>query len=162
LRALEIGTYQGVSAARIASVLAETGLLFCVDPWPETNGQPNPCWQICNRHLQRIGVQGRIRIVRGFSGQVEKQIPYNLDFAFIDGDHSWNGIATDWRIVAPRIKSGGVICLHDTVVPVDEPWRTLDSVRFYQEIISKDDNFILLEAVHSLSVLKKVVANNYG
>ena len=38
-QALEIGTYQGVSAARIAGALAPDGLLYCVDPWPKIDGQ---------------------------------------------------------------------------------------------------------------------------
>src|SRR4051794_4248360 len=66
-RAVEIGTYQGVSAVRIAKALAPEGTLFCVDPWPEAPGQPNPCWLICQRHLRRSGVNHRIEIVRGFS-----------------------------------------------------------------------------------------------
>jgi hypothetical protein len=108
VNALEIGTYQGVSASRIAAVLASTGVLFCVDPWPEVSGRQNPCWQICDRHLRRSHLRRRIQIVRGYSGEMEAQIPGNLDFAFIDGDHSWNGISTDWQIVAPRIAPGGV------------------------------------------------------
>src|SRR5438128_6883836 len=31
---------------RSSDLLAKTGVLFCVDPWPDVRGQPNPCWQI--------------------------------------------------------------------------------------------------------------------
>jgi predicted O-methyltransferase YrrM len=68
-KALEIGTHQGVSAGRIAAALAPDGILFCVDPWPEVNGKPNPCWLICDRHLRRSNVRDRIKILRGFSSE---------------------------------------------------------------------------------------------
>jgi predicted O-methyltransferase YrrM len=64
-QALEIGTDQGVSAARIARALAPTGLLYCVDPWPEGDRGEHPCLSICQRHLRRSGVKRRVRILRG-------------------------------------------------------------------------------------------------
>ena len=81
-QALEIGTYQGVSAARIAGALAPGGLLYCVDPWPKTKGrQDNPCWSICERHLRRYGVRNRVRILRGYSGEMAAQMPDQQDLS---------------------------------------------------------------------------------
>jgi hypothetical protein len=88
---------------------------------------------------------------------MEGQIPGRPDFAFIDGDHSWSGIATDWQIVAPRIIPGGIVCLHDTIVPPGASWKMFDSVRYYQ-IIAKDMRFVLLDKEHSPSVLSRVHA----
>lgn len=39
----------------------------------------------------------------------------SIDFAFIDGDHSYLGIASDFRAVYPRLGVGGVIAFHDTL-----------------------------------------------
>lgn len=153
--ALEIGTYQGVSAARIAAALAPGGLLFCVDPWPQNDGDDNPCWSICQRHLRRSGVADRIRILRGYSREMAQRIPENLDFAFVDGDHSWAGIETDWTIVSEKITQGGAICLHDSLVPQGEEWWQLDSCLYFEEVIRKDLRFSVLEVVHSLAVLRK-------
>jgi predicted O-methyltransferase YrrM len=156
--ALEIGTYQGVSAARIARALAPDGLLYCVDPWPVAEGRSiNPCWSICQRHLRRSGVQSRVRVLRGFSSDLTSQIPEQLDFAFVDGDHSWTGIETDWKIVSQRVLLGGIVCLHDSFVPPgEESWRRLDSCRYFEDIIRGDSRFSLIEAVHSLAVLRKI------
>jgi len=74
-QALEIGTYQGVSAARIAGALAPDGFLYCVDPWPENGWGENPCWSICRRHLRRSGMTNRVRILRGCSREMARQIP---------------------------------------------------------------------------------------
>ena len=153
--ALEIGTFQGVSAVHIVRALAPGGLLYCVDPWPETDGKPNSCWSITERHFKRSKVGNAVRIIRDFSSNAQELIPAALDFAFIDGDHSREGIETDWRIVAPRIQPGGVLCLHDAITPPSEPHRVLGSTLFFAEVVSKDPAFELVETVHSLAVLRK-------
>jgi len=156
-QALEIGTHQGVSAARIARALAPEGLLYCVDPWPESKkGKINPCWSICQRHLRHSGVTNRVRILRGYSREVEHQMPDQLDFAFVDGDHSWEGIKADWMIVSERMLPGAVVCLHDSFTPAGEDWRHLDSCVYFEEVIQNDDRFSLIEVVHSLAVLRRV------
>lgn len=156
-QALEIGTYQGVSAAKIAGVLAPGGLLYCIDPWPETKDrQNNPCWSICERHLRRSGVNNRVRILRGYSGEMAAEVPYDLDFAFVDGDHSWEGIHTDWALVSQKVHPGGVICLHDSLTPIGEEWRHLDSCEYFEKVIECDVRFSIVEVVHSLAVLRKI------
>jgi len=155
-QALEIGTYQGVSAARIAEALAPGGILYCVDPWPETKDQQdNPCWSICERHLRRSGVKNRVRILRGYSYEMADQMPNELDFAFVDGDHSWEGIQNDWTLISEKISPGGVICLHDSVTPSGEDWRHLDSCDYFEKVIQHDARFSVIEVVHSLAVLRK-------
>ena len=42
--------------------------------------------------------------------------PNGIDFAFIDGDHSYKGIANDFEAIYPRLSSTGVIAFHDTAV----------------------------------------------
>ena len=156
-QALEIGTYQGVSAARIAGALAPGGLLYCVDPWPKTKGrQDNPCWSICERHLRRYGVRNRVRILRGYSGEMAAQMPDQLDFAFVDGDHSWGGIKTDWTIVSEKLLPGGVVCLHDSLIPAGEEWRHADSCVYFEDVIQNDPRFSVIEVVHSLAVLRRL------
>jgi len=157
-QALEIGTYQGVSAARIAGALAPGGLLYCVDPWPATEEKRgnNPCWSICERHLRRSGVKNRIRILRGYSREMANRVPAQLDFAFVDGDHSWEGIKADWTIVSEKMLPGGVVCLHDSFTPAGQDWRHLDSCVYFEKVIQNDARFSVIEVVHSLAVLRKL------
>jgi predicted O-methyltransferase YrrM len=153
---VEIGTYQGVSAARIVASLAPDGLLFCVDPWPGGKNGEDPNYKICLRHLRRTGVYRKIRIVRAFSSNAAKVVPEAIDFAFIDGDHSWSGIETDWHLVAPRLISGGIVCLHDTAIPAAESWRKFDSTRFYDEKIATDSAFETIDTVYSMRIVRKL------
>ena len=36
-----------------------------------------------------------------------------LDFLFIDGDHSYEGVRSDFEMYAPLVRSGGLIAFHD-------------------------------------------------
>jgi predicted O-methyltransferase YrrM len=152
---LEIGSHQGVSAVRIAAAMASDSTLYCVDPWPSAAGQINPCQAIFERHVRRAGLEKRIRVFRFTSAEIAHLVPNDLDFAFVDGDHSWSGIETDWQLVRAKIKIGGVICLHDSFVPPSEPWRQPDSVRFFEQVIATDDNFEMIERIHSLGVIRR-------
>jgi predicted O-methyltransferase YrrM len=154
--AVEIGTHQGVSAARIAASLEKDGTLFCIDPWPEVDGRTDPSLQICRRHLRRTGTQERVRIIYGFSRDVADSVPEQIEFAFIDGDHSLAGIETDWHLIAPRMVKGGVICLHDTAIPSDASWRQFDSTRFYDRVIAVSKEFETIETIYSMRVVRKV------
>ncbi len=47
-----------------------------------------------------------------------------LDFVYIDGDHSYEGVLADIDAWWPLIRSGGFLCGHDWV---PDGWRTLPS-----------------------------------
>ena len=36
-----------------------------------------------------------------------------FDFVLIDGDHSYEGVKSDFLKIRPYVRSGGVICFHD-------------------------------------------------
>jgi predicted O-methyltransferase YrrM len=83
-------------------------------------------------------------------------MPDHLDFAFVDGDHSWEGIKTDWTIVSEKIHPGGVVCMHDSFTPAGEEWRHLDSCVYFEKVIRSDARFSVIEVIHSLAVLRKL------
>jgi len=43
-----------------------------------------------------------------------KLCPDNIDFAYIDADHSYYGIANDFSVIYPKLSAMGVIVFHDT------------------------------------------------
>lgn len=154
--AVEIGTYQGVSAAIIAQQLDPTGKIYCVDPWFEIGGKENHLLTIAKRHFKRKGIFEKVVLCQGVIGEVKHMLPDMIDFAFIDGDHTYEGLATDWQALSPRLAQGGVICLHDTSIPVTDAGRNHGSVRFFQEVVMKDNHFRLLECVHSLNAVQRL------
>ena len=50
----------------------------------------------------------------GFPGLVKKVCGPQIDFAFIDGDHSYNGLKCDFDAVYPLLSKIGIIAFHDT------------------------------------------------
>lgn len=48
-----------------------------------------------------------------FNKQTLKEIPDGLDFLFIDGDHSYNGVKTDYLTYKDKVRAGGIIGFHD-------------------------------------------------
>lgn len=43
------------------------------------------------------------------------KIQNNIDFLFIDGDHSYEGVRGDFNLWGPKVKKGGMIVFHDIV-----------------------------------------------
>ena len=74
-------------------------------------------------------------MVRRTSDDALNQLPATIDFIFVDGDHSWKGIETDWSIVEQLLKPGGIACFHDTSPPPDNLNELRDSARFFDQVI---------------------------
>ena len=43
-----------------------------------------------------------------------------VDFLFIDGDHSHEGVKKDFEMYSPLVRKGGIIAFHD-IVPFGYP-----------------------------------------
>jgi len=55
-----------------------------------------------------------------------------LDFLFIDGDHSYEGVKQDYQLYNPLVKVGGIIALHD--ICKHPPEAHCEVSRFWNEI----------------------------
>jgi predicted O-methyltransferase YrrM len=40
-----------------------------------------------------------------------------LDFLFIDGDHTYEGVKQDFEMYTPLVRKGGLVAMHDIVPP---------------------------------------------
>jgi predicted O-methyltransferase YrrM len=58
--------------------------------------------------------------------------PEPADFAFIDGDHSYEGVKSDFQLYGPLVRPGGIIAFHDIFPRPDSPDIQVD--RFWNEI----------------------------
>lgn len=62
-----------------------------------------------------------------------------LDFLFIDGDHTFEGVKQDYEMYSPLVRSGGVVAFHDAcytgheAVQVERFVQTLSDLHTYQE-----------------------------
>ena len=126
--AYQIGTFTGYSAMLIASALKSSGggILLACDPEVPHRSLVNPV-DLARDAAEALGLGDHIRFVRGwhaavmgegFSDKLKRTIPVvgqqalqsigqDLDFAFIDGDHSASSIVQQF------LKVGGVMVFHD-------------------------------------------------
>ena len=66
--------------------------------------------------------------------QVERILKNELlDYAFIDGDHSYEGVRRDFEMYSTLVRSGGLIAFHDIAVHGSGTWNVGVS-KFWSEI----------------------------
>ena len=76
--------------------------------------------------------KGRYRVIVGDSVEAAGQIQNGLlDFAFIDGDHTHEGVSRDLDAWWPKVRDGGLLCGHDWRHPRDRRglWGVESAVR---------------------------------
>ncbi|MDH6465014.1 caffeoyl-CoA O-methyltransferase [Micromonospora sp. A200] len=107
-RAVEVGTFTGLSSLAIARGLPEDGRLTCFDISEEYTG-------IARRYWERAGVADRIELRIGPAGETLRELPQerHLDFAFIDADKT--GYPVYWDELVPRMRPGAVIAVDNTL-----------------------------------------------
>lgn len=101
---------------------------------------------------------GTLDVVEGNSADpaiVEKTraLAGELDFLFIDGDHSYEGAKADFDNYGPLVRKGGVIAFHDILparwwgsVEVHRLWDEIKAAGFVtQELYSRRDQHFLYE-----------------
>jgi len=120
---VELGSWKGMSAAFMAVELinANKDIKFdCIDIWAdggylEDGTQDLFGIDLMNRFLENIKpVAHVINTIRSDSVEAAKNYSdQSVDFAFIDGDHSYEGCKRDIIAWLPKIKSGGILAGHD-------------------------------------------------
>ena len=101
-RAIEVGTFTGYGAIRIARGLAEDGTLICCELDPERAG-------IARRNLDRAGVGEKVEIRVGPAIDTIRALPteQSFDFAYVDADKT--GYPGYFAELLPRMNPGGLI-----------------------------------------------------
>jgi predicted O-methyltransferase YrrM len=157
-RVVEVGVWHGVTTKRLRAAMAGSGELWAVDPYPV--GRLGVSFQRMVAHAEVDSVEhARVRWVEATGAQAaeiwkrEGQGP--LDFIFIDGDHTWEGISSDWTAWSGLVAPGGLVALHDSR---STPTRKIDdagSARFTREVILKDPAFRVRREVDSLTIVER-------
>ena len=114
-RVAEIGVWHGVTTARLKTVMSPEGILYAVDPF--SPGRLGFSMQAVIAKRGVSGVRGcEVRWVRMPSefaaGHVLAEGP--LDLVFIDGVHSYEALALDWKLWSAGIAPNGLVALHDS------------------------------------------------
>jgi cephalosporin hydroxylase len=138
---LEIGTAGGGTLFLFTRVADPEAKIISLDlpGGPFGGGYPRwkiPLYKSFSKEGQKIYLIRRnshdpqtLREVKGILGD-EK-----VDFLFIDGDHTYDGVKMDFEMYSPLVKKGGIIAFHDIVH--GSPKNVGGVPRFWAEIKHK-------------------------
>lgn len=119
---VEVGTDKGGFAHHLLSK-SNLDVLHCIDPWIDDFGSDyKPGYYDKNgsnrmndaaKLLNEFVSNGRCILHRNFSADVASEWDEPIDFIYIDGDHSLEGIYTDVYSWINKVKVGGILAGHD-------------------------------------------------
>lgn len=112
------GAEIGVRRGRYSELLLKTvpGLtLFLIDPWEKIGNKYTEERQEQFLEMVQKRVAGfNAKIIRKTSMEALRDVEdRSLDFVFIDGDHHYDFVAPDIIFWSKKVKSGGIISVHD-------------------------------------------------
>ena len=113
---VEIGSHLGASSCFIAAGLSgKGGRLFCVDTWQNETMPEGGQDTLAAFQQNTYAVRDLITVVRKRSScLVESDLAHPLHLAFIDADHSYDSVRSDFDHIAPLMADDGIIAFHDT------------------------------------------------
>lgn len=117
LMGVEIGVKYGNHAKEILNDLS-IEKLFLIDPWENivergffwTQEYTN-CFNEAKNNLSQF--EDKIEFIKKKSEDAFCDIPDNLDFVYIDGNHTYGYVKKDIELYYPKVKDGGMIGGHD-------------------------------------------------
>lgn len=140
---VEIGTAKGGTLFLFHRIASEDATIISIDLPHGMFGGGYPVWK--NPLYKAFKLPGqKLHLIRADSHRQEtlnkiKNIlnGENVDFLFIDGDHTYEGVKKDFEMYSPLVKDG-VIVLHDIVVHPPEIGCKVN--KFWNEIKNKYEN----------------------
>jgi len=152
-RLVEIGVWHGVTTRRLRAVMHPQGVLTAVDPYPVGRLGFSVQQRIAHHEVGDVR-NGHIAWART-TGADAARGHASVDFVFIDGDHSEEGLLADWRAWSSLIEPGGIVALHDSRSSPDRQIDGAGSVKVTNEVILRDERFAVVDTVDSLTVLRR-------
>jgi len=113
---VEVGLWKGDFASMM---LDENRRLkwIAVDPYSEYGARPkNQAWWdgICKKVVSKMDRFGdRFTLIRKSSKEGVKDLPNNVDFVFVDGNHDYKFVCEDVSLFEKKIRPGGIMSGHD-------------------------------------------------
>jgi len=114
----EIGVWEGHNLGFMLHHLPNINMIYAIDPW---HGYLDWIGHISQDILSEkkqiaftriANFPNRVQVMEMNSAEALPSIP-QLDFVFIDGDHSHEGVLNDLRMYHDKVRSGGIVAGHD-------------------------------------------------
>jgi predicted O-methyltransferase YrrM len=150
---LEIGTSHGGTLCVLSRLAAADGVIISVDlPAGEYGGGYK--WYHIPIFRSFVSGKQRLHLLRGnsHSPTIETAVrdivgkDRKFDLLFIDGDHSYSGVKSDFETYVDLVRPGGMVAFHDIAehppdlkCEVSQLWRELKGKYRHEEIIESHD-----------------------
>jgi caffeoyl-CoA O-methyltransferase len=155
-RAIEVGTFTGLSSLAIARGLPSDGRLLCLDVSEEWTA-------IARRAWAKAGVADRIELRLGPAAATLERLPREplFDFAFIDADK--RGYPVYWEGILQRLRPGGLIAVDNVlwegeVIRPEERGEDVVAIRRFNELVREDARVehVMLALADGLTLARKL------
>jgi predicted O-methyltransferase YrrM len=142
--AMEIGTYRGGTLFLLCRLANSSARIISVD---QHRGRLGGARKLIHYSFLKKGQRLHTIEADSHSQRTLSRISRHLgseklDFLFIDGDHSYNGVKSDFEMYSPLVQTGGLITFHDIVAHppeaechVKEFWDEVKQRYRHKEII---------------------------
>ncbi len=111
---VEIGSYVGASSCYLGLAAKKRNhKVYCVDTWQNdamTEGNKDTFKEFTKNTLK---FENFITPLKGLSIDMANNFDEQIDFMFFDGDHSYEGINSDFKAWFPKLKKNAIIVFHD-------------------------------------------------
>jgi predicted O-methyltransferase YrrM len=147
-RSLEIGTNYGGTLLLLCALSPPAAQIISVDLPLGRFGGGYPRRKIpLFRRFPRGGQQLHLIRADSHSQETKERVlrileGEQLDYLFLDGDHTYAGVRRDFEMYVPLVRSGGIVALHDIVAykgnegcQVEKFWNEIKQQHQHQEII---------------------------
>jgi hypothetical protein len=113
---VEIGTGFGENALNLLNSLC-LDRLYCIDPFiPYSDGQIKVQTGYLSKSeetLKKLAEFDNVTIIKKCSSDAWKELPDNLDFVYVDGNHNYEYVMADLHNYYPLVHEKGLIAGHD-------------------------------------------------
>ena len=143
----EIGVFTGLNAENILIGL-DIKRLYLIDPYLEEDGKLSGTTTSSSRILElRYNSHYRLERFHTKIVWIEKKSEYavndikdsELDFVYIDGDHTYIAVKKDIELYFPKVKLNGLFCGHD----FDQPDSNNGVIQAVNEFFTVEKGYVI-------------------
>lgn len=160
---VEIGSARGKSSCALAMACKhnDKGKVYAIDPhtinaWTD-KGVGNDTEQFLRARLTEYGLDPWCEVIRATSLDAAADWTRQVDLLFIDGDHTYEGVKTDFDLFRPWLGPDALVVFHDTAWESHKGHRSyrndLGVPRFLNDLQQQGLQSITFPAVPGLTVL---------
>ncbi len=153
VRVVQIGVAEGGSAWHARRAMDPDGTLHLIDTYPKVLGL-NLSSLIARRLVESVD-GAEVDWIRARSDDAVRSWSEPIDFLFIDGDHSYDAVRTDWTDWHGFVAPDGRVAFHDALLDAHWMDASFGSARFVSELIEANGDWRLVDRADSIAVFAR-------